>query len=270
MWRTAKPAVGRAASCQRVPARPWPLVSKRRPATIMKMWPRVRVDRDPLARPGRAEVDEGARRHRAVEQAGAGERERDRARAVVAVVAPGAVTAAPLVGELRDLVAGQDHPLDDVRRVVGRDRARRRPARAPRAGAQERGRAEVVLEAPQVARAPGAARRAPRRRSARRGSARRPSDRRWARLAPAPSSSTARACDRPRRRAPRAARRAPARASSGVSTTSSAPSASRSVGCVESCRSRRRDAQQQRQSSDDARQASRAVRRGRLGHDLER
>ena len=30
---------GAAASCQRVPARPWPLVSKRRPATTMNTWP---------------------------------------------------------------------------------------------------------------------------------------------------------------------------------------------------------------------------------------
>ena len=39
MWRTAKPPVPRDASCQRVPARPRPLVSKRSPATTMKMWP---------------------------------------------------------------------------------------------------------------------------------------------------------------------------------------------------------------------------------------
>ena len=34
-------AVERASSRQRVPARPWPLVSNRRPATTMKMWPEL-------------------------------------------------------------------------------------------------------------------------------------------------------------------------------------------------------------------------------------
>jgi hypothetical protein len=35
-WRTANPAVETDSACQRVPARPWPLVSKRSPATVMK------------------------------------------------------------------------------------------------------------------------------------------------------------------------------------------------------------------------------------------
>ncbi len=37
--RTSSPAALRVPLCQRVPARPRPLVSKRRPATIMNMWP---------------------------------------------------------------------------------------------------------------------------------------------------------------------------------------------------------------------------------------
>ncbi len=37
--RTSRPAALRVPLCQRVPARPRPLVSKRRPATIMNMWP---------------------------------------------------------------------------------------------------------------------------------------------------------------------------------------------------------------------------------------
>lgn len=38
-WRIARPAVLLVSACQRVPARPWPLVSNRRPATTMNMWP---------------------------------------------------------------------------------------------------------------------------------------------------------------------------------------------------------------------------------------
>ena len=38
-WRTVKPPVEREGGCQRVPAEPCPLVSKRSPATVMKTWP---------------------------------------------------------------------------------------------------------------------------------------------------------------------------------------------------------------------------------------
>src|SRR3954469_20228657 len=68
----------------------------------------VRVDRDPAALAGGAPLHEAGRVERAVEQARAGERERDGARAVVAGVAPGAVAAAPLVRLGGDLVAGGD------------------------------------------------------------------------------------------------------------------------------------------------------------------
>src|SRR4051794_4294974 len=69
----------------------------------------VGVDRDPAAAAPDAPTGEVARDKWAVEQAGRVERVGDRARAVVARVVPVAVTAAPLVGGLGDLVAGGDH-----------------------------------------------------------------------------------------------------------------------------------------------------------------
>src|SRR3954447_19783803 len=57
----------------------------------------VRVDRDPAAGTGVAPAHEGARGERRGHEARAGECERDGARAVVAVVLPGAMTATPLV-----------------------------------------------------------------------------------------------------------------------------------------------------------------------------
>src|SRR4051794_24056652 len=57
--------------------------------------PVVRVDRDPLAGPGLAEGHQQAGGLRAAQQPRGGEHERDRAGAVVALVEPLAVAAAP-------------------------------------------------------------------------------------------------------------------------------------------------------------------------------
>ena len=108
----------------------------------------VRVDRDPLALAGLSPAEVVVRGERALQQAGAAQRVGDRARAVVARVLPATVAAAPLVGQLRDLVAGGDDLLDRLGGVLRRDglavggRASPcRPARAAgRAGRRARGR----------------------------------------------------------------------------------------------------------------------------------
>src|SRR3954466_6553488 len=74
----------------------------------------VREDRYPLAGPPLAVVLELGRDERRVQKPRAGQRERDRAGAVVALVAPGAVAAAPFVRLGGDLVAGGDDRGHDV------------------------------------------------------------------------------------------------------------------------------------------------------------
>ena len=113
------------------------------------MWPGLAKIVIQRPAPGDAPAHERSRGHRRPQQPGPGQREGDRARAVVAVVAPGAVAAAPLVGELGDLVAGQDHALDHVGRVARRDRRAVAQHPGPRAGDQ-RGAVEVVGELGQL------------------------------------------------------------------------------------------------------------------------
>ena len=76
--RSRRPAAR--ASCQRVPARPRPLVSKRRPGHDHEHVAVVGVDRDPVAGPCVAVAHEQPGGQRPVEQAGRREGERDRAR----------------------------------------------------------------------------------------------------------------------------------------------------------------------------------------------
>src|SRR5919202_2719258 len=82
----------------------------------------VRVHGHPLAGPALAPMHEARGVHRAVEQAGAVQREGDRARAVVARVVPAAVAAAVLVRLLDDLVRGGDDLPHGLRGARGRDR----------------------------------------------------------------------------------------------------------------------------------------------------
>ena len=215
MWRTAKP-LDRAR--RRLPARARAALAagvEAQAGDEHEDVPVVGVDRDPLARPRVAVAHEQPRGERPVEQAGRRQGERDRARAVVAVVAPGAVAAAPLVGELRDRVAGEDHPLDDLGRVLRRHGGAVRPHAGARAGGQEGGRVEVIAEAGQ--RRAGLAqlgahlvRRWARRGSGRRRRRERPAPRRRPPARPRARSSAARAWRRARRRRP-GPRRPPAR-----------------------------------------------------------
>ena len=146
MCRTAKPAVERGIL---LPAGAGAALSARVEAQARHDHEDVAgvgVDRDPVAAPGSPVVHEQARGQRAAEQAGAGQGERHGARAVVAVVAPGAVAATPLVRELGDLVRGQDHALHDVRRVLGRHRRAVAEHPGARARLEEGRRVEVLLE----------------------------------------------------------------------------------------------------------------------------
>ena len=103
----------------------------------------VRVDRDPLALAGLTPAEVVVRGERALQQAAAAQRVGDRAGAVVAGVDPAAVTAAPLVGELRDLVARGDDLLDRLGGALGGDGdAVRREPRLVAGGERRGGQAE--------------------------------------------------------------------------------------------------------------------------------
>ena len=82
----------------------------------------IRVDRDPLARPGRAPAHEATGVKRGVEQPGGRQRVGDRARAVIALVEPLAVAAAPQVRRAGDRVAGLDDLAHGLRRLDRRQR----------------------------------------------------------------------------------------------------------------------------------------------------
>ena len=153
-WRATNPAVERMSFCQREPVTRWPEVSKRIARHLHEHVARAGPDRHPLAGPGLAPGHERARGERRLEQPGGGEREGDRARAVVARVQPLAVAAAPQVRRARDDVARLDD-LADRRRAppaaAGRCRSAARSRRARRrrrcSGGRGRGRRRAATRA---------------------------------------------------------------------------------------------------------------------------
>ena len=147
-----KPATVRESACQREPPASRPEVSKRSPATVMNAWPGVGVDRHPAPGAGPAEARQRGGVHRAVDEPGRGQREGDRARAVVGAVDERLVGQAPVaaavdVGLARDRVGGVDDGRH-TRRRGRRDRGQAsgpspaasiaRPARDPKACSSSR------------------------------------------------------------------------------------------------------------------------------------
>src|SRR5215213_6321251 len=110
----------------------------------------VGEDRHPLAAALVAPAHEAGGVQRRRQEARTGQRERDRSGAVVAVVLPGAVAAAPLVGLTGDLVAGGDHRLDLTGGVARGDRVAVRQQLGARAGDAGPGGAELLLELGQL------------------------------------------------------------------------------------------------------------------------